>query len=450
MDIQEAIQGVVAREKTLVFVSDFLDEFPEANLYLVGGAVRDLLMKRDMPDIDYDFVIKNLEKEKIEQWFSQRGSMDLAGAHFGVFKFLPEGEDANKTPFIDIALPRTEASSKDSVGGYKDFDVQSDHTLAIEEDLARRDFTINAMAINMRTHELIDPFNGEVDLEKKQLRAVGEASERFQEDMSRMLRAIRFAAELNFSIEEETAAALKSLIGSINVQREREGKMEYVVPREVLGTELSKALERGAPRAVEELANTGAMNELFPHVWAKTQTDSHYLEPLKKQESNNAELATILLLRGVLHDHAKDTLTLTGLGSISRHSSRRIEPSNVLWIIDRLQDNMTTNFVSDMRGHAFEKYFMNGRSNHLVEALTLTGQQAVVDAALKRIEKICAHWVCVPGERIPPLVKGDDVIAAGVDEGPRIRELLDLARDKQLDGELLSRTDALKWIKENV
>lgn len=184
--------------------------FPKAEVFLVGGAVRDIMLGRKT--YDYDFVVRNVEPEQLEKFLTKEGKVSLVGESFGVFKFLPRfggGVLKNKKikEAFDIALPRTEQSW--GTGKYKDFDVQSNSKLSIEDDLSRRDFTINAMAVNFRTQELIDLFGGEEDLKKKLIRTVGKSEERFKEDFTRMLRAVRFACQLNFDIEKNTANALK-------------------------------------------------------------------------------------------------------------------------------------------------------------------------------------------------------------------------------------------------
>jgi tRNA nucleotidyltransferase (CCA-adding enzyme) len=171
-----------------------------AELYLVGGAVRDGLLGLEVKDADYVVVGASLAnlKAAIEAW----ARVDVVGASFGVFKVTFE----NLT--VDVALPRTERSTGIH---HRDFEVSFDPSLAIEADLARRDFTINAMARRLSDMALIDPFGGLADLTQKTLRAVGEPSERFLEDPLRMLRLTRFVAKLGFVPNPTTLTAAKDL-----------------------------------------------------------------------------------------------------------------------------------------------------------------------------------------------------------------------------------------------
>lgn len=191
------------------FIKKLQKKFPQAEIYLVGGKVRDILLQRE--SYDYDFVVRKVKAKELEVFLAKEGSVNFVGKSFGVFKFIPKKYTAQEA--IDIALPRTEESFM--TGGYKDFDVQTDPELDIAKDLARRDFTINAMALNIQTGELIDPFNGQTDLKDKIIRTVGKPDERFQEDYTRMIRAIRFSTQLYFKIDQPTYLAIQNLAPKI-------------------------------------------------------------------------------------------------------------------------------------------------------------------------------------------------------------------------------------------
>jgi len=214
-----------------LFVAKLLKKFPVAEIYLVGGKVRDILLER--ASYDYDFVIRQVKAKDLEVFLAKEGSVNFVGKSFGVFKFVPDlglgakslqkgkdeliGQDGPKkydlTEAIDIALPRTEESF--NTGGYRDFDVQTDPALPIDKDLFRRDFTINAMAINIKTKEIIDPFDGQTDLKNKIIRTVGDPKLRFGEDYTRLIRAIRFSVQLYFKIDQPTYLAIQNLAPKI-------------------------------------------------------------------------------------------------------------------------------------------------------------------------------------------------------------------------------------------
>lgn len=172
--------------------------------YIVGGAVRDYLLGKAPHDMD---VASNAYPEEVKKLFNR--TVDI-GIEHGTVLVLMEGEGIEVTTF------RTESEYTDLRRPDKVEFVQS-----LEEDLKRRDFTINAMAMD-KNLAIIDPFGGKSDLEKCLIRAVGEPGERFQEDALRMLRAVRFSGQLNFAIEAGTLAAIRShasLIRAVAVER---------------------------------------------------------------------------------------------------------------------------------------------------------------------------------------------------------------------------------------
>ena len=436
----------------LSFIKPFLYDHPDAELFFVGGGVRDILSGQTC--VDFDFVVRNLEANKIESWFSKNGTVELVGKSFGVFKFFPRSLAAHAHP-IDIALPRTESSVDGSLGGYRDFETQSDSTLPIEKDLERRDFTVNAMAFNLRTNELIDPFHGQEDLASKTLRAVGNPADRFQEDLTRILRGLRFAVTPGFTFEPHTWEAMRKYIPHLNVLRSENGDHSYVVARERIGNELSKAFFHDAGKTASLLLESGALEELFPGVWRCFHVDAQYLDPIlnlkqlpsTSDKKNILELSIVLLLRGLTEQEVRTTLSFTGLDTIDKTSNRRIDTEHIVWMIQKLQQQLTPQTISTMRASHFEKQFLGMHGTQHLRALEHLGHTALLEAAKKRRAEICLTWNCEEHEPIPALVTGEDIVRQGIPQGPRVRELLEQVRDNQLDGKLMTREAALRFIK---
>lgn len=175
---------------------DILDR---GELYRVGGAVRDELLGVTDVVHDTDFLVRGIPPEELEKILGRLGRVELVGKSFGVYKFVPGGG----REVYDIAFPRKERS----VGaGHKEFQVDWDWELDVAEDLGRRDFTVNAMARDMRDNRLIDPVGGRRDLEAGILRMIFPAA--FEEDPLRILRGVRFAVRFSFAVEEETKASM--------------------------------------------------------------------------------------------------------------------------------------------------------------------------------------------------------------------------------------------------
>jgi tRNA nucleotidyltransferase (CCA-adding enzyme) len=191
------------------------DILRRGRIYEVGGAVRDGILYGGDTVKDRDYLVTGIPYDELTQLLKNHGQVNLVGKSFGVVKFTQVASGKPQT--FDITLPRREHSTG---LGHKDFDVAFDPNLKVEEDLGRRDFTVNAMALALDSDELIDPLGGRIDLEKRRIRMVYEAS--FEDDPLRMLRAVQFAARFEFTIEPQTFEAMcrhAPLIKSVSSER---------------------------------------------------------------------------------------------------------------------------------------------------------------------------------------------------------------------------------------
>ncbi len=208
-------------------------------IFLVGGAVRDQLLDRPIGDRDY-VVVGASADAMLAQGFKP------VGKDFPVFIHPKTGEE--------YALARTERKSG---RGYHGFVFHADNEVTLEQDLARRDFTINAIAQNQRG-ELIDPFDGQRDIANKLLRHVSPA---FAEDPVRILRAARFMARyasLGFQVAEQTQTLMRHMVAS--------GEVDHLVPERVW-QELVRALGEPTPSAfLQTLRQCGALQRILPEI----------------------------------------------------------------------------------------------------------------------------------------------------------------------------------------
>lgn len=205
-------------------------------VYKVGGAVRDALLGRPVQDCDW-VIVGSSPEEMIERGFRP------VGRDFPVF-LHPQSRE-------EYALARTERKSG---RGYKGFIVHAAPEVTLEEDLRRRDLTINAMAEDEHG-AIIDPFNGRADLEARLLRHVSPA---FVEDPLRVLRVARFAARLDFAVAAETVALMREMVAG--------GELRDLTPERVW-QELERALGESHPRRFfEVLRECGALAALFPEI----------------------------------------------------------------------------------------------------------------------------------------------------------------------------------------
>lgn len=204
--------------------------------YLVGGCVRDYILGRKINDVD---ITTDATPDQIQEVYKDYRKIDF-GKKFGTIKILYDDEEFEITTF------RIEDDYKDnrhpsSVKFSKD----------IDDDLKRRDFTINAMTL--RNKKIYDPFNGKADIDKKIIRAVGNPEERIKEDALRMLRAVRFSIQLGFDIEEELKIAI----------RNNKDRLDDIA-RERIHDELNKMLIVDPYRTITTLKDVELLDKVFP------------------------------------------------------------------------------------------------------------------------------------------------------------------------------------------
>ena len=190
---------------------------------LVGGCVRDRLLGGEPKDFDIE--VYGLSPETLQKTLARKFDLDLVGASFGVIKL--HGHD------IDVALPRRETKLGE---GHRAFEMEYDPNLPIEEASARRDFTVNAIYMDPLTDEIIDPWNGRVDLEKRILRHV---SDHFREDPLRVLRGMQFVARFDLTAAPETIEVCRSMTPEGLAQERLMGEWSKLL---LQGKKISKGL----------------------------------------------------------------------------------------------------------------------------------------------------------------------------------------------------------------
>jgi putative nucleotidyltransferase with HDIG domain len=221
-------------------------------LYEVGGAVRDSLIPGQPETKDIDFLVTGIPYRRLCELLSDFGRVDTVGRSFGVIKFTQSEDAAGTGTTYDFVLPRKEYSTG---SGHRDFEVDFDHRLQVEDDLVRRDFTMNAIAREINSGNYIDPLNGRADIEARLIRYTSPDS--FAEDPLRMLRAAQFAARFRFTIEPETLAAITA-----NAARIR------TVSPERIAEELNKMLVRAEKPSIgfKIMEQTGLLAETLPEL----------------------------------------------------------------------------------------------------------------------------------------------------------------------------------------
>lgn len=410
--------------------------------YWVGGCVRDLLLGREVKDYD---VATSAHPDEILRLFPKA---EFIGAAFGVVLVKDSGFA------VEVATYRSERAYRD---GRRPDEVQYESDPRL--DASRRDFTINALFHDPLSGDTLDFFGGRADLANRMLRAVGDPAERFAEDHLRLLRAIRFAARLDFSIEHQTWEAMRAQAASI----ER-------ISAERIREELNRILsEGGASRGLRLMDGCGLLEILLPEVKAMQGVE----QPPEFHPEGDVWTHTLLMLDlleppvepvlawGVLlHDIGKPaTQTRTDRIRFNGHVEAGLRIAGPMLsrlkfsIDDReqvlalVENHMRFMELQRMRVSTVKRFLRLPRFDqhlalHRVDCLSSHGGLDNYDFARRKIEEFGAEQIAPA-----PLVRGGDVLALGIAPGPRIRELLHAVEEAQLEGSLQNREEALDYLK---
>ena len=369
--------------------------------YIVGGCVRDAVLGREPEDWD---ITTSARPEEVKSIFHT--TVDTGIEHGTVTVLLPKDVTGEEVRSFELTTFRIDGEYEDSR-----HPKRVSFTSSLTEDLARRDFTINAMAYHMDMG-LIDPFSGMIDLENKTLRAVGKAEERFKEDALRMMRGIRFSAQLNFSLEEDCFMGMRKL-------KENLGK----VSKERIAVELWKLLASEHPEKVEMLFSTG----LSPYITRDFPKIGEAGIPILIPEAPKEKILRFgLFLRNVpmyagkiLRELKLDRMTIDGASRFAKLFSEN-EVENPYALRKRIASDgmkMTRDF------YAMQEAILKKKENTESDRIYLAVLQERVEW-LKEIEK---RQDCVSFSEMQ--LGGKDLISLGVSPGKALGELLHCAFD---------------------
>lgn len=436
--------------------------------YIVGGCVRDSLLGKQPNDWD---ITTSAKPEEVKAIFHR--TIDT-GIQHGTVTVLVDREilddgSGSLASHTDYAF---------EVTTYRVDGVYTDHrrpesvcfTASLEEDLKRRDFTINAMAYNPE-QGVIDIFGGQEDLEKGIIRCVGEASERFDEDALRILRAVRFAAQLDFVIEDQTREAMRDqakFLEDISVER--------------ICTELTKMIVSKHPERLEEAYELGLTQMFLPEFDVMMQTpqnNQYHLydvghHTLKVMEAVPA--TTVLRYAALLHDVGKPkckTTDETGVdhfyghqelsAKMARTTLRRLKLDNdTIDQVCRLVKNHDYGLSGDGPGmKSFRRFVAQLGAEHFADFLEIRKGDMAGQSAyhLEQRRQVIAHMEAMYAEIIEQkqclklselAIGGKDLIAIGVKPGPDMGRILKALLNRVLEEpELNTREQLLAIVKES-
>jgi len=429
---------------------------------LVGGCVRDMSM--GLAPKDWDLEVYGIEPAKLREILDHYGNVNVVGEAFTVYKL---GAD------LDVSLPRRERKSG---RGHRAFVIEGNPTMTFAEATRRRDFTINAILKDPLTEEVLDPFGGRQDIDKKTLRAV--SPETFVEDSLRVLRAAQFAARFQFEIEPETVALCRTI------------DLSDLPPERIWG-ELEKLLllARRPSLGIDWLRKLSATDQMFPEIKSLLDVPQDpewhpegdvYVHTLLVVDGArelindlpHAKQVTVMLA-ALCHDFGKPATTefIEGRWRSRGHEEAGVAPTERF--LDRLNIHTLTGY--DVRAQVIALV-----REHLKPGEFYKKRDEVGDAAFRRLARKCeldllyrvaradslgrnASWVPrgkwydaaaqewfiqhakeLQVEKRPPapLLMGRHLLEMGVNPGPMMGELLNAVYEMQLDGSVRSLEEA--------
>jgi poly(A) polymerase len=414
--------------------------------FLVGGCVRDLLLGRQ--PIDYD-VATDARPDRVQNLFAN--SIDV-GARFGVILVMEDGAK------VEVSTFRSDIGYSD--GRHPD---HVEFTNSPEQDVRRRDFTINGLLLDPDTGAILDFVGGRQDLASRVIRAIGDPTLRFAEDKLRMLRAVRFAARLDYAIEPATFAAIQAaapLVTEVSPERLRE--------------ELTKLLTEGAARrSFELLDESGLLAVLLPEVTRMKGV----AQPPQYHPEGDVWIHTRMLLDGLppqptptlawavlLHDIGKpptfvsaertgDRIRFDGHAEIGARMAAaicrrlRFSTDDTQQIETLVAQHLRFKDAFGMRQSTLKRFVRQDRfDEHLaLHRLDCLASHGKLDA-YTFVQNFIAE---TPPEQVRParLVTGEDLKQMGFRPGPQFKEILSAIEEAQLDGRLHERDAALQFVR---
>ena len=413
--------------------------------FFAGGSVRDKLLGRAAKDYD---IATSATPDQIEALFPKTVAV---GKAFGVIVVVQDGTE-------------TEVATFRADGGYQDGRrPDSIHFCGAKEDAKRRDFTVNGMFYDPVADKVIDYVGGQADLGKKVIRAIGDPEKRFTEDHLRMLRAVRFAHTLGFSMDDATRAAIQQHAPDLaRISAER-------IENEFSRT-LTESLRPGD--ALRELVELGLMEYIIPEILPLIGQE----QPPEFHPEGDVFVHTCLMLNlmknptralaytVLLHDVGKPATAFMGADRLRFHGHERKSAEMAEKILRRLKLPVKEirQIVTAVDGHMRFKDVQKMNKSTLRK---LMGAETFdLELELHRLDCSGSHGLLdnyhfllakaeeMKNEPILPdrWVSGKDLRELGVASGLRMGELIQLAYDAQLEGRFPDRTSLLAWLKTQI
>lgn len=388
--------------------------------YYVGGFVRDRLLDLEVKDVDIE--VFGISPEKLKEILEGFGKVDTVGASFAILKLSADGH------VYDFSLPRKERKTGN---GHKNFIIEADPFMALENAAKRRDLTINALMQDVLTEEILDFYGGKKDIENKVLKCISRGT--FIEDSLRVLRACQFAARFNFTVAEDTV----ELCRSVDLTD---------LPADRIKEELFKLLLKGEKPSlgIKYMHRMGVIDQLFPDLIdlpaselidraVKVRDDCWSFE--SEEDKLIFMLAIFLAPIGV--QAANKVFDRLGLFTLNGVDIRK----QVLLQIEHFNKPL---YIYNSDRAVFNHLAQTGLNLSIAERLVVVDQPWV---ATQFLSKCGEYNMPLDGSKIKPLIKGSDLLTLGLREGKELGDILRKVFEAQLDCKINSKDEALTLAK---
>ncbi len=470
-------------------LKDFFIKVFKEKIFLVGGTIRDYILYGQISqNRDIDMVVIDHSYEEIEKKLKKYGKTNTVGKSFAVVKFTKDGNT------FDISVPRKDIKRSSDSHSHKNFIINCGPHISLEEDLKRRDFTCNSIALRLIDHELFDPFDGKTAIEQKKIIMTG--PETFFDDPLRILRGARFASVHRFTIDPGIYLESKEVqLDELSRERVTEELLRLLLESECPSIGLNEywrltVLEKLFPElyaltlTIQDSKFHPEADEFGHHtVWAHTLITIDIAKKLSKQFNLDEEQTLALLLAALLHDIGKSVTT--------KWEFKRARMTVTSLFHDTRGVKMTEDFLTDLKietrknfplkkvvlnlvkyhHRIFELYRNRGkigfkaisrlvrdleehdlllllldfadRRSREPNPLNFTGSDDVVEWYLKKKEEFN-----ITKETIKPIVMGRHLLEEGVQPGKQMGAYLNELYERQLDGVFGTLEEGLKIFQQ--
>lgn len=445
--------------------------------FLVGGCVRDML--RDIEPKDFDIEVYGLVPEKLAEISSTFGEVIEVGKVFGILKLRAEDVE------IDLGIPRSDSKI---TAGHNGFDIHVDPSMSPADAVRRRDFTINAIMIDVLTNEVLDPVGGVADLERNVLRVVDATL--FGDDPLRVLRALQFVARFDLVVDAESMKVMKAAAPSLkelSPERLRDEWRKLLVLAEKPSIGLQLGFDLGVFDVLHSelppLKTTPQHREWHPEgdVWIHTLMVVDEAAAIIRREGLDEESAFTIMLGALAHDFGKPFVTREIEGKIRSigHEEAGEAPTRSFLKTVGVNHDVVERIVGIVKDHLKPtKYYLDDQkegmsiSDGAIRKLAARIAPATINELLlvaeadyfgrgqwrhgEKREYPERPWLLERAERLdvltgpaPHAITGVELITLGIEPGPKMGEIIREA-DRMRDDEGKTKEEIEMWIKDEL